>query len=368
MLGTIVTPWLFIFPALAQEPPRDGSTVAQPAHVLDARRLRAVSMDMLGRPPFEGERERWLGRGLNELCDALLEDGELWSHWYEEQLYYFLLIDNFRPKSERVAIIPTQLHQGRIDVRDAIWRISLSPVFDARNPGADTFVTVVMEQLDGMAVQKNARELEIGKAIYDGKPGLFLGSRGENQADVVRIAIESERFATTFLTREYARIVRADAERGALARWTRAFRKDPFVYADLMREWLASPAYAARLLERRVQPNRLFVRSLFVDLLGRLPSIDEETRMRNALDGLSDSGPLRSVLARLLIDSGQGEIPEREEISDPTSWVAGLFERLLGRPAEEQELAVFVKSFHDPDCKPGTVVYAIVSHPEYHSY
>ena len=140
------------------------------------------------------------------------------------------------------------------------------------------------------------------------------------------------------------------------------------MYADLMREWLASPAYEVRLQQRRVQPNRLFVRSLFVDLLGRLPSIEEEARMRNALDGLSDSGPLRSVLARLLIDSGTAEIPERDEIADPTSWVAGLFERLLGRPAEEQELAVFVKSFHDPDCKPGTVVYAIVSHPEYHSY
>ena len=368
MLGTIVTSLLFTFLALAQEPPRDDSTVARPAHVLDARRLRAVTMDMLGRPPFEAERERWLGRGLYELCDALLEDGEIWSHWYEEQLYYFLLIDNFRPASARVASIPMDLHQGRADVRDAIWRISLSPAFDARNPGADTFVTVVMEQLDGMAVQKNARELEIGKAIYDGTPGLFLKSRGENQSDVVRIAIENERFATTFLAREYARIVRAAPGRGALARWAQAFRKDPFVYADLLREWLASPAYAARLEQRRVQPNRLFVRSLFVDLLGRLPSIEEEARMRNALDGLSDSGPLRSVLARLLIDSGAAVIPAREEIVDPTSWVAGLFERLLGRSAEDGEQAVFVKSFHDPDCKPGTVVYAIVSHPEYHSY
>jgi hypothetical protein len=55
-------------------------------------------------------------------------------------------------------------------------------------------------------------------------------------------------------------------------------------------------------------------------------------------------------------------------VRDPTAWVAGLFERLLGRAASEAELAAFVSAFHDPACKPGTVVYAIVSHPEYHRY
>ena len=372
MLGTLAAPWLFTLLTVFQEPSQgdspDDSTVAQPAHVLDARRLRSVYLDLVGRPPFEAEREQWLGKGMYELLDAFFEGGEIWRHWYEEQLYYFLLIDNFRPESERIASIPEDLHLGRIHVRDAIHRIALSPVFDARNPGADTFVTVVMEQLDGFHVQKNVRELEIGKQVYDGKSGLFLGSRGENQADVVRIAIEHERFPATFLSREYQRIVRAGPERGTLKRWMRIFNKDPYQYVDLMREWLASPAYQQRLEDRRVQPNRLFVRSLFVDLLGRLPSIEEETRMRNALDGLSDPGPLRSVLARLLIDSGSAEIPEREEIVDPTAWVSGLFERLLGRSASDEELSVFVKSFHDPACRPGTVVYAIVSHPEYHSY
>lgn len=347
---------------------QDQGTTAEPALVLDARRLRALHMDLLGRPPLENERERWLGRGAYELLDLLLGSEDAWRHWFEEQLYYFLLIDNFRPETERVVAIPEDLAARRIDVREAIHRIALCSSFDARNPGADTFVTVVMEQLDGFEVQKTARELEVGKRVYDGSSGQFLGKSGRNQADIVRIAIEHERFALTFLEREHRRLVRAEPERADLARWAQDLRRDPRIYLALVREWLASPAYERRLHDRRPQPNRLFVRALFVDLLGRLPSPSEEARMRNALDGLSDPGPLRSVLARLLIDSGQAELPARENVRDPTAWVAGLFERLLGRAASEAELAAFVSAFHDPACKPGTVVYAIVSHPEYHRY
>jgi hypothetical protein len=347
---------------------QDAQTTAEPALVLDARRLRAVYMDLLGRPPLAEERERWLGRGTYELLDLLLGCEDAWRHWFEEQLYYFLLIDNFRPETERVMAIPEDLAAGRIDVREAIHRIALCSSFDARNPGADTFVTVVMEQLDGLEVQKATRELEVGKRIYDGSSGMFLGKSGRNQADIVRIALEHERFMLTFVEREYRRLVRAEPERGELARQARELRRDPRLYTAYVREWLASPAYAQRLVDRRMQPNRLFVRALFVDLLGRLPSQSEEARMRNALDGLSDPGPLRSVLARLLIDSGQAELPAREAIPDPTLWVAGLFERLLGRSATQPELAAFVSAFHDPACQPGTVVYAIVSHPEYHRY
>jgi hypothetical protein len=70
----------------------------------------------------------------------------------------------------------------------------------------------------------------------------------------------------------------------------------------------------------------------------------------------------------LLIDSGKVPLPERDEIEDPTSWVADLFLRLLGREASQEELRVFVTAFHDPACRPSTVVYALVSHPEYHRF
>ena len=73
-------------------------------------------------------------------------------------------------------------------------------------------------------------------------------------------------------------------------------------------------------------------------------------------------------MARLLLDSGKTTVPDKAEIRDATAWVGGLFERLLGRPAADDELKTFVTAFHDPACRPTTVVYAIVSHTEYHRY
>lgn len=345
-----------------------GQTEAEPARALDDGGLRAVFLDLLGRPPFAEERAHWLGKGRHELCDALVGSEEFWRQWYEEQLYYFLLIDNFRPETERLQGTPAALAAGKLHVRDALHRVALSSSFDLRNPGADTFVTVVLEQLTGMEVQKNVRTLEIGKAIYDGEQGVLLGKTGHNQSDVVQIAVGHKKFAETFIAREYARLLRSEPEPGEFRDQVLKFHKDPLVYATLVRGWVLSAAYDERLANEVAVPNRLFVNALFVDLLGRLPDQDERRRVRSALDGLSDPGPLRSVLARLMIDSGKVPVPKRAEIENPTAWTSDLFRRLLGREASQDELKVFVTAFHDPSCQPSTLLYALVSHPEYHSY
>ena len=351
----------------------DERTSAPPAHELNARRLRSVFLDLFGRPPYLAERERWAGQGLSDLLEVALDrsselHAELWGNWLDEQLYYFLLIDNFRPQAERVRTLPEDLVGRRIGVRDAIHRICLCSSFDQRNPGADTFVTVVMEQLLGIVVQDDKRELEIGKRVYDGHPGRFLGQSGNSQADVVRIAIEDNRMPRRFLAREYGRILRREPSSRDLRGWARDLDRNPYAYLELLSEWLLSDAYVERLSELAPQPNRMFVKSLHVDLFDRLPEEEESRRMRDALDGLSDPGPLRWVIARLMLDSGRTLVPGRAQIEDPTQWVGGLFERLLGRPAESQELSEFVSVYHDPACRPQTLVYALLTHPEYHHY
>lgn len=358
-------------PLRAQEPvapPQDGRTEATPARPLDDAALRALSFDLLGRPPLEAERTQWLGRSRDELVATLLDSREAWTQWVEEQLYYFLLIDNFRPENERVDSLPELLAAGRLDVRSAIHRIALSPSFDQRNPGADTFVTVVMEQLNGIRVQKSVRELDVGKQIYDGRPGTFLGKSGATQSDLLRIAIEDRSFAQTFLAREYRRIVRAEPDKTRFADEVRRFQRDPGEFRAIFAGWFASAEWEARVRSRVTAPNRLWIQALYVDLLGRPPQADEARRLRTALDGLSDTGPLRSVLARVLIDSGAVKVPEKATISDPTAWVAGLFKRLFGREASAEELREFVTAFHDPACRPQTVLYALVTHPEYQTY
>ena len=89
----------------AQEPEadgQDGRTVASPVQVLSPHVLRTVSLDLLGRPPLPLERERWLGRGLREYLDVVVGSLEFWETWLEEQIYFFMLLDNFRPETEGV--------------------------------------------------------------------------------------------------------------------------------------------------------------------------------------------------------------------------------------------------------------------------
>ena len=343
-----------------------GETRARPARPLDDRALRAVFLDLVGRPPRLSEREVWFGRERAALLDDLVGGVDFWRHWFDEQLYYFLLIDNFRPRTEELLALPEALAAGRASVREAIHRIALSSSFDQRNPGADTFVTVVLEQLDGVEVQRDPRTLEIGKALYDGRPGRFLGQTGDCQSDVVRIAIEDRRFERSLVAREHARWLGAEPAASDLAAEARALRRDPGAFTQLVRGWFLSPAYDARLARELPLENRHFVNALYVDLLDRAPDPDQRRRLRSALDGLSDPLPLRSVFARALLDSGSVPLPEKASIEDPTTWVADQFRRLLGRPATRDELATFVEAFHDPACRVSTVLQALLSHPEYH--
>jgi len=347
--------------------PQDAAPVT-PGSPVTPRELRAISIDLLGRPPTLAERAAWSKQSASELGAALVGSPEFWERWHEEQLYYFLLINNFRPQGERIAALPGELAAGQLDVRAAVHRIALSSSFEQRNPGADTFVTVVMEQLAGLEVPKNTRELEIGKKVYDGAPGTFLGQSGRNQADIVRIAVESAWFDKHFLAREHQRLVHARPEPAALQAWVARFRKDVRCYPELVREWLASAAYARRVREGVPLENRLFVRTLYVDLLDRLPTRGEAEPLREALDGLADPAPLRGVVARLILDSGKARVPKREELGAHPAWVEGLFLRLLGRAPEPAEAATFVATLADPACRPEIVVYALVSSPEYARY
>jgi hypothetical protein len=353
------------------EPPTpqgEARSSASPARALGPAELRTACCDLLGRPPLRVEREAWLGKARHELLEAWVGGLEFWENWLEEQLYYFFLIDNFRPESEGVLALPGELAAARIDVREATQRIALSPSFDQRNPGADTFVTVVMEQLAGITVQKNVRELEVGKAIYDGASGVFLGRTGKRQADIIDIAVRHRAFAQTFVAREYARFFGAEAPRKELAVWVSRIHASPTEYAALVRDWLLSPEWEVRVRAKLPMSNRLFARALYVDLLDRLPDADEARRMRSALDGMSDSGPLRSVLARILIDSGSVKLPDKRAIQDPRRWIWEQFRVLLGRDASEDELNAFVEAFAAPECRPATVLYALLTHPQYQSY
>jgi hypothetical protein len=354
---------------MTEQAPADRTALREDTRpVLTSRALRRTFLDLLGRPPLEVERERWLGKARETLVDVYLATRDFWQNWLEEQLYYFLLVDNFRPTTDGVRTLPELLASGRVGVREAIHRICLSSSFDRRNPGPDTFVTVVMEQLLGLTVQRATRELEIGKRVYDGTRGTFLGKPGNSQADIVNIAISDPRALTYLLMRESRRLLRRVLPVEEMASLTECLARDDLAYPRILRKWLLSTTYDERLAEDAPLPNRIFVRALHVDLLGRVPEEVEAQRFRTALDGLANSKPLRALLAKLMLDSGKAPCPDRNAIGDSGAWIRAQFERLLGRLPTPSEFESFHRALQDPACRSSTVLYALVSHPEYQTW
>lgn len=370
---------------------------AAKAPALSRGELRTLYLDLLRRPPFDAERREHLGpdevptraarpeadggessgqaeaaaSDLSTLSSRLISSADFWRQWFEEQLYFFLLVDNFAPRGETLSGLADELSAKAVDVRAAIHRVALSSSFDQRNPGADTFVTVVLEQLAGLSVERHRRELEIGKAIYDGRPGSFLGSPGTTQSDVVRIAVHSRGFAESFLAREHLRYVHAPLDKRALGLAVDAFLADPNVFPTLLGSWISSSAYRARLQRREPMDNRLFVRALFADVCSREPTREEFSRVRSALDGLSDPTPLRAVIARLLIESEQASRrgAKRDVATEGApELVLREYRRLLGRDPNERESAAMVAALSDVSYGARLLTFALISHPEYQSY
>jgi hypothetical protein len=137
------------------------------------------------------------------------------------------------------------------------------------------------------------------------------------------------------------------------------------VFRALVKRWMNSSAYQERTKRREPMDNRLFVRALIVDGCQREATSEEYSRMRSALDGLSDPLPLRAVLARLLLDSDQA-VWEKRQAAAPL--VQELFLRFLGREPGAAEAATFGAALSSPQGSQRLLAFALVSHPEYQSY
>src|SRR5262245_22357207 len=96
---------------------------AQAEPALHRGPLRTLFQDLVGRPPFESERATWSGKPKMELVEFAIGSEEFWANWMEEQLYYFLLIDGFRPPAEGVRSLPGQMTRGDIGAREVLHRI-----------------------------------------------------------------------------------------------------------------------------------------------------------------------------------------------------------------------------------------------------
>lgn len=335
--------------------------------LLTARWLRALFHDLYGRVPLRKERAAWIGKTLQEFLSAALVDEAVWRHWLDEQLYYFMLIDRFEPVGTGLDKLPALLSARRISPRDALHRIALSTSFELRNPGADTFVTVVMEQFCGIEVQRSTQELKLGKAAYDGGAATFMGSKAASQSDVIQIAVTHRRAARHLVVREFERLCHVPCSKKDSGSWGKRVWKKPLTMFELLEEWLSSPAYAARVERGAPLSNRAWIRSVYVDLGDVLAPNEDVEALRGALDSLGDPAPLRSLVVRMLLDAEGTKAPRGPAVGEPGPWVAATFDRLLGREPTEAELAEFVGVCSDGSDGPELVLYALLTSSEYQS-
>ena len=100
----------------APAPPRKKALLDRRIETHRLRLIRRLHFDLKWRTPRMGEIEQWYYRPHAEMVDAFLKDPEVWGNWFEQQLFYFLLLDRFRPKQGRVTTVPDRIARGEIPV------------------------------------------------------------------------------------------------------------------------------------------------------------------------------------------------------------------------------------------------------------
>lgn len=359
--------------------PRTAPTAGDPSAKLDTqtRRLtRSLFLDLWGRTPTPEELARYAALPWEQRVDALLATDATWQNWLDEEAFYFLLIDQFRPVSDRLVAIPAGMREGRVSFREAHQAFALSAEFNARNPGNDTYCTVVFEQFLGMEVQKapNVKVLETAKKIYDGKQDRIFNVLARNQSDIVQVTLDQKAYVDLFCRRMERRYLGAALPAAEHDAAVSILATQPQQFGAILREWLLSERYTSQARAPRSKSDPQFIRSLFVDLVGRAPAYEEFRNMRNALQALADPTPLRGVLAKVLLDSQSAIPPSAAGVKEVYAndqvrgEVVDLFRRFLGRDPSLDELNAFAATVQEPGATWRTGALAILTSSQYQLY
>jgi len=331
------------------------------------RFLQRVAMDVLYRSLSPREVRTYLDAPEKMVVERLFATRESREAWLEEELLYFMLLDHFRPRNDAIEDLPRRMVNGEVDVRQAVAEIMLSTGFSLRNPGNDTFVTVVLEQGLGITVQsrKGSVALETGKKMYDGRKVKFLGEQGASQADIIKIVVGQRDFIRFMLGRHHQRLLAAplDAADPAIDR----VHENPHEFFAVLAEWILSDAYHEALSVKRHKSDHQFVRGLYMDLLGRLPQGEELRNMRNAMLSMADPTPLRAVMAKVILDSGKPRLPRLARGEEP-AFVEQCFRDYLCREPSAEERAAFAHAIVQEGAVDRQVVRALLGSPEYQYY
>jgi hypothetical protein len=374
---------------------------------------RAVYIDLLGRGPTEEEMARDSAKPPAELVRELCGRYEFWDWFYEQELFHLDLTDNYRPISEEdpeyhYLGIPAMLNNRKITWVEALRQVLHGVYFHAKNYGDEDyprglwFALYGADILDEPIPANKDPILEIARNMYTegkiledpnelkdpkakkkpvakkvAKEWPLFGKNGKNRADLLDICLAQPRFVETFVRRVYKRYTGMDPTQAEVDTsvkmlqegWkprkegTRANEALPQVVAM----WCTGDRYLAKLREYRRKNDAAFIRTLYVDLLNRTPEFHEFWGAYRIIRSLSDNEPLRSIVATMMVDSDESDIPTKAEIVRD-EWIKETLMKLYCRAPKGAEVQGLDVILRDAACTTKTLVRALVTHPEYQFY
>lgn len=334
----------------------------------DPRRvMRRYAMDLLGRSPSDEEARDAVALAPEELVDKLVHSPEHFEVWTEEQLAWLHLADSPRPAPDLLAALAKHLAGGEIGACEALRTLVLSPAFAEKHPGDEAFAAAALELLLGVHPAERKDLLEPARKMAEGGPAELLGQKGASRPDLVNILLAQKEAAELLLRRTFVARVGREPLPGALVPAVDRLMKEPAQLAAIEKGWLLSKEYLDTLAQPRPKSDPLFLRALFMDVLGRRPTEAEFRGMRGALATLADSRPMRAVLARILVASDKVPVPDKDGL-DFAPWLAAQYGKYLGRTPTEEEASLFKDVLSGKGATTRTLLTAILTSPEYQLY
>lgn len=328
--------------------------------------VKEVFLDLFQRSPSQAELLYAAGLDRKQLIDFMFNSYEYHDRWYTDQLYYLFLLRRFDPRAPWMLQLPSHLHNGRMTQLDTIKALATCQFYHFRNLGPDNYVNVTFEQLLGRLPEKE--ELETGKRMYDGNVQTLFGIEGTSQYEVADILMTQSDAYRHYIQRMYKRYFTDEIESEALDRWVKRCVENPRELIEIQKAWLVSAKYQNGISRLRPKSDIQFIRTLYMDLLGREPTQEEFDFVQNAIQAFADPIPLRSVIVKIILDSGAVSFPDKSDLQNSEVWVIDLYLRFLSRQPAGTEIRACLDALARPDCNTKTVVQAILSSLEYQYY
>ncbi|MGE0191644.1 MAG: hypothetical protein AB7T63_06330 [Planctomycetota bacterium] len=336
-------------------------------------RVRRLYIDLLGRPPRPDEAWADGRRNTDALAADLLGRAEHGRCVVEDATVALGLVDDDRPTSAQARDLALRVPSEGLSPVDIERVLLLDPaarrVLADPAAGPDLLGAVLTSVASDGRLEPGDAGREVAAAfarVLAGEgpqdiPGL---GRIDGVAGALDALLASEAFADVAVRRYLGRVVGEDMAARHLLEARLAIREGPAAWRQLVVRLVTERA-REQGTTRRPKGRLRLLRSLFVDLLGRRPTDRELVALVRATDRLPGEMAPHTVLAKVLLDSGQVGLPLLVDIPDAPRWLTDRFLLHLGRRPAPDELEAYGRVLLDPDGGVELVVLALVTNAEY---